>query len=525
MNNKSWDYLAAAFFLLCLAGYLLLAWLISQPAYHASFGSIFGYRIFNIDDAYRYYLAATPVTTEGIWTWNYYLPLNLLFDGTFSWLSGHDAFWMRVPHILANVSGLWLVYRAGRYLDIHPAWSLLSCAALLLMPLYALVSMSFYAEGLLAALMGLVIYALASQRERLLAVTSAAMPFVRPEGVFYLGFLALERLWQRRFKQVLVMLLPAFGYFIAVLLVFHFSLDGFWQDRQAYGSLYKVAGELGGGKAESWWPYITINPLWWLLGLAGGLLPAMKRFRPLFLGALLLMGYWFVQMWHGNANGESRYFASLMPLFVLSQAALLQAVVRWGKAKWPRLLPAMALAVMLFIGLENVLQLDPIRNRYFDGNRYPVGQVKTGTEDFTIYPPAYGKALKQAYAFTCAYSDYDPAVDKVIVNAFQWFNQATTCDLPNRVQVELAFMRPQVVFRYTQGYFFTLYPQLPHYAFYHFYPAPNKRVSNGHHYALYVTMHDSVFPGEAIQPLFTNQVFSVFKVRYRRYLHTPFFPD
>lgn len=524
MNSQRWDRLAAVVFLCFLVVYLVLAWLASQLETQLLFGSIQGYRIFDIDDSYRRYLAATPFTLPGIWLWNFYLPFNLLFDGFFSWLSQHSAFWMRVPHLLANLGGLWLVYRAGRHMKVSPGWLLLACCTLMWMPLYVLTSMSFYGESLLMALMGVVIYALVTERLRLLCAMSALLPFIRPEGAFYLGGLVLKRLLTRRFKQALLMAAPALLYSIILMMAFHFSLSQYWLDRTAYGSIYTAIGVQSGFSNEAWLPYFTINPLWWLLGLAGGLLPSMKRLRPLFLGALVLMVYWFIQMKGGHANGEARYYLSLLPLFALSQAALLHALAQVLHKGWKRYGIMTGVLLMLCIGAENVLQLDAVRSQWTDGNRYPVGRTAGRVTSFVVLPNGYNRVLKEAYAFTCAYSKYDSSIDKVIVNSYQWFNRLDVCDLPDRVRVELSFQSPDVVYQYLQGYFFTLFPALPHYAFYHFFPAPNEKVSDGNRYALYVTLHDQMFPGDNITPLFTNQVFNVYKVRYTQYQHTPFFP-
>lgn len=520
MYSKHWDRLSAAVFLLFLIVYVLLAWFSSQDATHLTFSSIQGYRIFNIDDAYRRYLAGMPFLSGGIWVWTFYLPANFLFDGFFSWLTNHSQFWMRVPHLLAYLGGMWLVYRAGRHIKIAPGWMLLSCITLLWMPLAALVSMSFYGESLLGALMGVVIYALATNRSRLLVVGAAVMPFIRPGGAFYLGLLVLHRLWQRRFKQAIVMMLPAWGYFIVIMVVFDFSWSAYFQDRAAYGTIYNQVALHGALENQAWLPFYTINPLWWIAGLAGGLLPSMRRFRPLYFGAVLLVLVLFKQMAFGHAQGEARYYFSMFPLFALYQGALLHAITqKWSKKG----VTAACFAVFLCIGAENSLQLDPLRNNYFDGNRYPLGKTTAGLDDFVVLPDGYSTILKQAYAFTCAYAKYDPSVDKVIVNSFHWFNKSAVCNLPKRVRVELSFAKPSTAYSDMRGYFYSMYPALPHYSFYHFFSAPNKRVEDGNHYALYVTMHDRVFPGNAIQPLFTNQVFNVYKVRYRAYQETPFF--
>lgn len=524
MLRKCWKFLFPNIFLFSVSIYILLAWLVSQDSYHAAFDAIHGYRIFDIDDSYRRYLAATPFSNKGIWFWNFYLPFNLLFDGFFSWLSNHSTFWMRVPHLLANLGGLWLVYRAGRRLEISGGWLLLACGTLLCMPLYALVSMSFYGESLLAAVMGVMIYALAAGKSRLCLSCAAIMPFIRPEGIFYLGFLVLERLWRKQFWQVAVMVVPSLFYFCVLMFVFDFSWLEYWQDRSAYGAIYSAVGQRADLVKEPWLPYFTINPLWWMLGLVGGLLPAMRQFLPLFAGGLVLMIYWFMQMVTGHANGEARYFFSLLPLFALSQAALLHATVGFVRHRWERLASLIAFSLMLFIGLENLLQLDGLRHVWTDGNRYPFGQTESRIKAFTVLPAGYSRALREVYAFTCAYTAYDPSVDKVLINSFQWFDKSDVCDLPSTVSVELSPQSPEDVYRYLSGFFLGMYPALPHYSFYRFLPAPNARVLDGNHHALYVTMRDQVFPWQSIAPLFTNQVFNVYKVSYVAEQHPPFFP-
>lgn len=524
ISPRHWDYFAGGVFLLVLVAYLVVAWFASKGAYLTAFDSISGYHIFDIDDSYRRYLAATPLSTTGVWFWNFYLPFNLLFDGLFSFLSGHSDFWMRVPHVIANLGGLWLVYRAGRHLQIHPGWLLLSCCTLLWMPLYALVSMSFYGESLLAAVMGVVIYALATERARLLAPFAAVMPFIRPEGAFYLGFLTLRKLWQRRFVLALAMMGPAFLYFVALMWIYDFSWGAYWQDRSAFGSTITAIGTQMQLPNEAWLPFYTINPLWWLLGLAGGLLPSMRRFWPLLLGVMVLVVQWADAMHGGRAHGEARYYFSLLPLWALYQSALLQAVTRAVRDHWRKWVQALVIILMLSIGAENVLQLDTLRIVLTQGQRYPVGKPTGDRMSILVYPPAFAQILKESYAFTCAYAQYDPTVTRVIVTPFQWFDKSAVCQLPPGVRVELAFQGARTTHHFLDGYFFTMFPAFPHYRFYRFTPAPNERIDDGHPHALYVTTQGDPLGDQSLTPLFTNQAFNIYKVRYQEFSHVPFFP-
>lgn len=510
MNPKFADRVAMGVFVVFAALYLYLATYVCQDISRNTFDVIQGVHVFDVDDTYRLFLAREPFQTPGLWMWNFILPVNVAFDGLFSWLTGHDVFWMRASHIVAVLASLYLVYRGGRHLGISAGWMLASCVVLLVMPLYVLLSMSFYGESLMAAAMGVAIYALATDREKTLVGVVSFLPLIRPEGFFFLVALFLKRVQERRFASAAFMVIPGFIFFCVVMYSFG-SMPAFFAWRDALSAHYPLLPNDETVMGHALLPYYTVNPLWWLAGLAAVGLPVLRRFRPFFAAAVGVMLHWAWSSYLHEARGEARYFFAIFPLLALSMAAGLDALAAsFATAVGRTAFRVIAGGLLVFVCVENTAQIDQVRFNFFSDRRWPIPGERGAMASLYIESPEIAEWRVSTARFVEAYTLYDRSIKKVMVHAFPVFNELKTENLSEAARVEFAPMTPKVTFGNFGGTFYTMFPAVPQYQFYRLSPAPGTQPNDGQDYALYV---GPLYNGIA-DPLFANPVFQVYKVRY-----------
>lgn len=503
------DKIAALIFIAFAALYFFIATIVCNDQTKNTFDVIQGVSVFDVDDTYRLFLAQSPFLTTGLWLWNFILPGNLVFDGFFSWVTSHDVYIMRGSHLVAVLSSLFLVFRAGRHLGVSAFWMLFSCCLLLLMPLYILLSMSFYGESLLASLMGLLIYFIATNRERAQIWVSSALPFIRPEGFFFLVAMVARHTLKKKYAAAVLMLAPGFIYFCFIMYFFDFSANSYFGWRNALSAHYTLGplNESVMGRAAM--PYYTVNLLWWLGAAAGAFLPVMRPFRGLFVAVFILMLYWTVQALSLEARGEARYFFAAFPLLALSFAALADAICKFfTDRKWMAVLGCTV--IYSFIMMENLAQIDPVRNEFFGDRRWPLKGESGSKPYFGVLSPEIIGWRHTTADFLLAYSRYDKSIKKIVVHAFPVFYDLKQSEFPAGVDIEYSPMMPETTYRYYGGYFYAMFARLPQYAFYRFAPAKGTLPNDGGQYALYVgPLYNGLH-----EPLYANPVFQVYKVRY-----------
>lgn len=505
------DRFAKLVFLAFFLAYLFLLKYVSHAETRNTFDLIQGTHVFDIDDIYRLFLIKTPFSSPDAWFWNYMLPVNLIFDGVLSWISGGNDYFMRATHVACVLSSLYLVYRAGRQLGVPAASMLVSCVMLLAMPLYALLSMSFYGESLLAALMGLVIYALVFEKERLVVIASSLLPLVRPEGIFFLLAIAVVRVRQRKFYSAMFLVMPGFLYFCGVMYFFDLSINDYFGWRNALSSQYALIPESERVMGFGLMPYYTVNPLWWLLGLAASFLSTLRVLRPLYLATIVLMMYWALHcIVLVDARGEARYFFAIFPLLAIAVAAGLSAFRSLVSTDMKWYAKIISVIFVAFIMIENTAQIDQVRSKFFSGRRWPLAGEPGAVPELYVEAPDVRVWRQTTARFLEAYAQYDSSIKRIVIHAYPVFGDLNARSLPGRVRVEYSPMTPVASRRYFHGYFYSMFPELPQYTFYQFSPADGVLPNDGGDYALYV---GPLYNGVKT-PIFANPVFQVYKVRY-----------
>ena len=135
-----------------------------------------GVKLFSIDDAYRYFIAKNAFQLPSVFLWNYVLPAGLLFDATVAELSSGSLMVMRLSHAAVGILTLAVIARASLRSGCGPVLALASILIVGLMPLYVILSSSFYGEGLFALLRAVAFRRLIEARSTPLAITVAFLP-------------------------------------------------------------------------------------------------------------------------------------------------------------------------------------------------------------------------------------------------------------------------------------------------------------------------------------------------------------
>lgn len=272
------------------------------------------------DDAYRYYLARTAWQTEGIWWFNFDLPVALVLDSLVLWLSGSDLFIARCIKAGVAVFGLGILYSTLMHLCASRRISIAITALVATMPLYAFVSMSFYGEAWLMFVIMLALYFSATGRQIPALLTVGITPLIRPDGAFLVAAFCLHYVFKKNWRAVFIA--PAIGavYALAIIL-FGPGVEGYGAWRLEITEAYR---ELGGWLGGSWSHAVeTIYPLAFMCALAG--LWLTRKSIPLAFAFSLLItyGYLLFNVAGSLASFEPRYLAGGIPVIAVGFACFL----------------------------------------------------------------------------------------------------------------------------------------------------------------------------------------------------------
>lgn len=344
------------------------------------------FRIFGVDEAYRFYFSRSAWTNPDLYSWNYILPVGLLFDGIVSTVSGADLFIIRCIHVAANVGGLWLLYCAGLRVGVGRFAMLMSVLIVALMPLYMLVSMSVLGESWLIFCVCLMIYLFTHEKWTACALVVSLMPLIRAEGIFFVLAMLVFFGVRKDIKRACLLIAPGFIYLLYLLV----SLDSvliYINWRLALRGFLNVItdplvfrmGVIG-----------TFNPMWLLPALAAFLTKRMRPLWPLWLGAAVTL-LWFVALLMLKlVNYEPRYLLFIMPVCAISWGLLVQSILD------ARILQDIKLGLVVFLAgislivvFDNFLQLDALRTIYGGGARWPVKGISPRPISYGMYGEDY----------------------------------------------------------------------------------------------------------------------------------------
>src|SRR5690606_23370557 len=110
--------------------------------------------IFNADDSFRFFLAKQAFSNIDLYSWNYYLPIALILDGTLVSLFGDDISLSRTLKLIIALSANIPIYLALRRSFVSPGFARASMLVAIMMPVYIYVLISFLGESWLAIFIG-----------------------------------------------------------------------------------------------------------------------------------------------------------------------------------------------------------------------------------------------------------------------------------------------------------------------------------------------------------------------------------
>lgn len=355
-DSRTVNVLLACCAALVIVVYLSIDWLASGSGDWWAIDWVDHFTIFSGDDAYRFFLARSAWSNPQVYLFNFDLPVDLVLNGIIAAATGGDIFLSRIGHALMAIAGLWFVYRTLRLLDT-PAWIAIPSVLLLAaMPLYAMVSLSFYGEAWLTFGVCLCLYAMTAQRIWLLTVLGSLLPLIRPEGIFFTAGIGFYLLLLRDFRRVVALGMPGGVYFLAILL----SPGGLEAYQHWRFALIDILNRTGGNPEPMAMLY-TLNMVWYCLALMALFFPRSRALWPLWLGALLWTGFLLLTLVTGNSFYEPRYLLSLTPVFCVGWALFFAQIADWWRNGVAR---AMCIALFggltLYVATDHVLQVDPL---------------------------------------------------------------------------------------------------------------------------------------------------------------------
>ena len=275
-----------------------------------------GRKLYSIDDAYRYFVAKNAIALPTVLIWNFILPVALLFDALTAALTDGSILGMRLFHAGVGVLTLLVIARASLRSGCGPVLALASVLIVGLMPIYLVVSSSFYGEGLFALLVAVAFLLLIEERGKLLAAVVGLLPLVRPEGAIYCILFLVYFGMRRDAKSCVLIALPGLIYLSAVFL---FSTD--WVSSVAWRlELRKIISPLSPESIRSVSLDRLPSPLWACLALVPLFMHKYRKWWPILVGPWCMIG---MQAWTiGNEiqDFEIRLLFSVFPVFAVAWA-------------------------------------------------------------------------------------------------------------------------------------------------------------------------------------------------------------
>lgn len=443
---------------LLLALYAGLAWLSSGSEKRWMIDVIDNVTVLNGDDAYRFFLARSAWQDLSLYAYNYLLPVALILDGVLSILLNESLLAMRIAHAAISLGALWLVYRTGRHLAIPATIMLLSCAIMGLLPLYAMVSLSFYGEVWLGFFLCLTTYAFVRQHWSFMALAASVLPLTRPEGIFFFIPLWLYIASQRRYQASALMALPGVIY-VLFLLGYLDNLSDYSYWRIALRKIYEKIVLI----PDQWAMAKTYSLLWLLPAALGFLYRPIRVLWPIYTGALIWLLILIASVKTNQAFYEPRYTYTLIPFITLLWAAAASWFVRDGGTILPSTLarrsfvPILGLCV-IFSHVSQITALVIMKQR--EGTTWVVRRILQGewSEIFPFHNKARLIAMENAATRIYHLLDRDKSIDQLIVYDFPLYYALSPRKIKPHVQIGYPVVSQIVADMLLKGQVFTQHP-------------------------------------------------------------------
>ena len=275
-----------------------------------------GRKLHSIDDAYRFFVARNAFRLEAAFLWNYVLPLALSFDAALAAITDGNLLAMRSVHAGVGALTLALIARASLKAGCGPVLALGSVLIVGLMPLFLILSSSFYGEALFAFMVALALVLLIEQKLTPLALVVGLSPLVRPEGAIYCALFLVYFALRRDATRGTLVALPGLIYLAAV-----FALSPDWQASMAWRlELREILTPLDFGDTRSISFDRLLNPLWGGLALVPLFIRRYRQWWPILVAPVCVIAIQAAGIARGVQDYELRYYSSLIPVFGVAWA-------------------------------------------------------------------------------------------------------------------------------------------------------------------------------------------------------------
>lgn len=279
--SKKWQ--CGALFSVFFIFYTSLSWVVSGGETWWIIDIINGTNVFYGDDSYRFFLARSAWLDPSLYTYNFVLPVALVLDGIVITISGADLFLSRSIHGLLGAFSLCLVWGAGRGLGINRTIMTLAVLVMGMIPRFAFTTLSFYGEFWAVFFICLLLWLYTREYFFWTALAAGLLPLIRPEGMFFLGFLWVHMLKERRWKEAVLIISPGVFYCAFIIMQLpafsdysHWRTEltqilekipfntGRWEIVKTYAWVFLVPSLLGFFYAPVWriWPFLMAGLAW-----------------------------------------------------------------------------------------------------------------------------------------------------------------------------------------------------------------------------------------------------------------------
>lgn len=372
-----WDI--ALLFLLFAALYAGIAWAVCGGETWWIIDVINGTNVFYGDDAYRFFLARSAWTDVSLYTYNFVLPAALVLDGVVTTITSGDLFLSRAVHGLLGALALCFVWDCGRQLGISRIIMALSVLVMGLIPRYAFTTLSFYGEFWIGFFVCILLWLFVSRHFMIASLVAGVLPLIRPEGIYFLAFLWVFMVKERRFKEAAIMVAPGFIYFVFLLV----SLPSLLEYSLWRAELRRILGRLVLNKSN--WDILSTYT-WSLLlpAILGVLFRPVRRLWPVILPAVLWIVVLQGMVIAGVATYEERYTYVFIPVLVVLWASFFAWA--WEKASFLvssiYLRGGLVVAFSLMVIVGGIAQLTMLDLKIKqNGARWVIGRMFDGEWD------------------------------------------------------------------------------------------------------------------------------------------------
>lgn len=500
----------SAFFLFFVL-YVWIASLISHGETRYVFDFIERFRIFGVDDMYRFFYAKCAWLNPDLYSWSYTLPGGLVADGALSSTFHANAFLMRSAHAFLSSLSLVFLYLAGRKAGAGSMSMLFAILILGFMPLYALVSLSFLGESWLVFMVSVSLYLFVKKHLSGCVLVVGLMPLFRPEGIFMVLPLLVFLLHRKNWRMAILLLIPGVLYFIYLWM----SLDSLWVYGEWRFALRKILNIVHDPLAYRIGIFSTFNPLWLVPSLAALFLPRMRALWPFSVAAAMATAWLTTLLALKLTNYEPRYMIFVMPIFAISWAMLFEHAVSMDIFSSARSgLVILFSVISLFVIVENFLQVDFLRARFGGGMRWPIKGLSPLPVSFGSYGEDRLLQRKNIAEAIEVILEGNPGIKNLLVANPEILLDIDPGLIPRGVRVSLIQVDYDVAVRIFQGEMLALFPGGAQYAYFHVNPERDVHAAR----ALYVGNMSC----PSCVPLEREGEFSVYGVDFYEYQSSMF---